>query len=196
LVDGKPQQPRSGPYVNVTKMSFPKRTVEKNKVAFVIPAAIGTRRTLSSLCFLDSFSQAILYYKANPSASAVAAAGSWTMSSSGNEFYSQTSNHQYLPAGIYNQRDNYQLTGCRWDTNGGMDFGAGVGHPMRLMSQNDPYNPSTIEPVASTFDHAIWNPNVTATRRPHNEDSYILLSAGPDGLYGTADDIANFPVNK
>ncbi len=33
------------------------------------------------------------------------------------------------------------------------------------------------------------NPNV---KRPYNEDTFILLSAGNDGLYGTADDIVNF----
>ncbi|MHC4123846.1 MAG: type II secretion system protein [Planctomycetota bacterium] len=27
---------------------------------------------------------------------------------------------------------------------------------------------------------------------PHRADSYILISAGPDGLYGTSDDITNF----
>jgi hypothetical protein len=29
---------------------------------------------------------------------------------------------------------------------------------------------------------------------PHRADSFILLSAGPDGLYGTEDDIANFDM--
>jgi hypothetical protein len=27
---------------------------------------------------------------------------------------------------------------------------------------------------------------------PVNADSYVLISAGADGLYGTADDITNF----
>jgi len=31
---------------------------------------------------------------------------------------------------------------------------------------------------------------------PHNAETFILLSAGPDGLFGTEDDIANFPTNK
>ena len=31
-----------------------------------------------------------------------------------------------------------------------------------------------------------------ATPRPHNEDGYILISAGYDGLYGTKDDVFNF----
>ena len=28
--------------------------------------------------------------------------------------------------------------------------------------------------------------------RPHNPDTFILISAGFDGLYGTEDDVANF----
>jgi len=31
--------------------------------------------------------------------------------------------------------------------------------------------------------------------KPHNYDSYLLISAGPDKIYGTADDITNFPFN-
>lgn len=34
--------------------------------------------------------------------------------------------------------------------------------------------------------------NVSTGSKPNREDSYILISAGKDGLYGTADDICNF----
>jgi len=46
------------------------------------------------------------------------------------------------------------------------------------------------------FAHTVWNPNVTATKRPHNAESFIILSAGPDGLYGSGDDVANFDINR
>jgi len=36
------------------------------------------------------------------------------------------------------------------------------------------------------------NDKITMMRRPYRSDSYILLSAGYDGEYGTADDICNF----
>jgi type II secretory pathway pseudopilin PulG len=42
------------------------------------------------------------------------------------------------------------------------------------------------------YDGGIRDPQVTATPWPHNPDSFILISAGPDGLYGTRDDIRNF----
>jgi hypothetical protein len=36
------------------------------------------------------------------------------------------------------------------------------------------------------------DPKITATDWPYRPDSYILISAGADGLYGTSDDITNF----
>ncbi len=36
------------------------------------------------------------------------------------------------------------------------------------------------------------NNQITTVRRPYRTDSYILISAGYDGEYGTADDICNF----
>jgi hypothetical protein len=50
-------------------------------------------------------------------------------------------------------------------------------------------------PFATGFDLFIHNPSVQTLRRPHNYDSFLLLSAGPDGFYGTRDDIGNFPVD-
>jgi len=38
----------------------------------------------------------------------------------------------------------------------------------------------------------ITDPRVVARQQPYNPRSYILISAGADGLYGTADDIRNF----
>ncbi len=42
------------------------------------------------------------------------------------------------------------------------------------------------------FDNMIINTQVTQIRRPFKAGSYILISAGKDGLYGTPDDITNF----
>ena len=43
-----------------------------------------------------------------------------------------------------------------------------------------------------SFDDMIRNTQVTQVRRPYKADSYILISAGKDGVYGTSDDIFNF----
>jgi len=42
------------------------------------------------------------------------------------------------------------------------------------------------------FYDFIRNPKITARPWPYRNDSYILISAGPDGLYGTGDDVCNF----
>jgi type II secretory pathway pseudopilin PulG len=79
---------------------------------------------------------------------------------------------------IYNFDDNYAITtlGCPWEASHSTE------HPM--------YRPDPPGPL--TFLKAITNDKITSTPRPHNEDGYILLSAGWDGLYGTQDDVYNF----
>jgi type II secretory pathway pseudopilin PulG len=50
-------------------------------------------------------------------------------------------------------------------------------------------------PLAGTltfFENYIADPKITARPWPYRPDSYILISAGADGLYGTSDDICNF----
>ncbi len=42
------------------------------------------------------------------------------------------------------------------------------------------------------FSEYIRDPKITARPWPYRPDSYILISAGPDGEYGTSDDICNF----
>ncbi len=42
------------------------------------------------------------------------------------------------------------------------------------------------------FYRVIANPNFTSPPRPYRANSFLLQSAGPDGLYGTGDDLFNF----
>ena len=47
------------------------------------------------------------------------------------------------------------------------------------------------------FERMILNTQISTVtgdivKKPYNEDTFILLSAGKDGLYGTADDVFNF----
>jgi len=62
-----------------------------------------------------------------------------------------------------------------------------------LINLGVPGQPNTAHPLAdpkrfylNTQNHQVSSP------QPHRRDSYILISAGYDGLYGTADDICNF----
>ena len=71
--------------------------------------------------------------------------------------------------------------------------------PIKTQSEAHNYNANVLPPginAIPNFYEAIANPqvpqplpNVTV---PYKRDSYILISAGYDGLYGTHDDITNF----
>ena len=60
----------------------------------------------------------------------------------------------------------------------------------------DPDRPHLLDDDGSfafvDFYDYITDPKVTAIDWPYRPDSYILISAGVDGLYGTNDDICNF----
>ncbi len=81
---------------------------------------------------------------------------------------------------IYNYGDNYDIT-TAVDGNGNpwhpqfnaTQFYNYIGNPKTTTT---PQNPNFQEPAA----------------RPYNPDSFLLINAGPDGQYGTTDDIVNF----
>ncbi len=75
------------------------------------------------------------------------------------------------PANIYDYRDNQALLGL------GVPGHAEGTHP--LMD-------------AKRFYLNTRSDKVATESRPYRADSYILISAGKDGLYGSADDICNF----
>lgn len=74
------------------------------------------------------------------------------------------------PTTIYNYRDNMAI----------LDLG--------LADGSGPHDLNTdIE-----FDEAIINKQIETADVPYNAQSFILMSAGRDGIYGTADDVFNF----
>jgi hypothetical protein len=78
------------------------------------------------------------------------------------------------PNNIYNYKDNYAL-----------------------LSLGIPEDPNTKHPLFSNpkiFYEMTKNYSITTQSRPCRADSYILISAGWDGLYGTKDDIGNFEM--
>jgi len=76
------------------------------------------------------------------------------------------------PENIYNYRDNHALLAL------GVPGKPELKHPLYE-------NPKIFYEITK-------NPKVSGPIRPYGVDTYILLSAGKDGLYGTKDDIANF----
>ncbi len=91
---------------------------------------------------------------------------------------------------IYYYPDNYNLLALGSPENPGTwhpladnALGGGGGGPVAF--------PGSLEDWQD-FENMILNPQVTAIKRPYRSGSYILISAGKDGLYGTPDGIFNF----
>jgi len=85
---------------------------------------------------------------------------------------------------IYTYRDN-------------MGFTDGNEHPLSETSRwSFQPNPNITFTFANAFERFIWNAAALDTPNPlpNNKDSFILISAGPDELYGTKDDITNYTL--
>jgi prepilin-type N-terminal cleavage/methylation domain-containing protein len=65
-------------------------------------------------------------------------------------------------------------------------------HNEPLVLLDPPFETTASMFDAATFYNAIKNPNFTDPVRPYRAESFILMSAGPDGEYGTEDDVFNF----
>jgi hypothetical protein len=78
------------------------------------------------------------------------------------------------PENIYDYKDNHALIGL------GVPGKPGQKHPLYE-------NPSIFYKMTRDYD-------VVEVSKPQKADTFILLSAGMDGLYGTKDDIANFEM--
>lgn len=89
------------------------------------------------------------------------------------------------PQNIYDYKDNDDLVDI------GIPWMAGQEHPMDADQPDNIHNDGL--GVRETFYFRIHNEKITITEgRPYRADSYILISAGFDGQYGTRDDIFNF----
>ena len=84
------------------------------------------------------------------------------------------------PENIYNYRDNHRflLLGKPWDPP------SAGGTPHRLCVDNGQQG--------IRFYMNTKNDKVTTASRPYRADTYILISAGYDGEYGTPDDVCNY----
>jgi hypothetical protein len=63
-----------------------------------------------------------------------------------------------------------------------------------LLALGVPGDPNKTHPLIdpNRFYLNTQDPSIKSSSQPYRADSYILISAGWDGLYGTADDICNF----
>lgn len=199
--NGRPAVSRSGPYVDMSKVKVAKQN-KTNPPTFQMPSAPSTG--LASQVFLDSFDQPILYYKANTGAPGMVGSGGAYIDFLGTYHggmesdYKYDNTGRYMPTAIYNLYDNDLFTGPNDNGGGtGLNFGAGATHPMGYLGRCTSFTgtSATFDKTGSFAQH-LWNASITASLRPQRDDSYILISPGPDGLFGSADDVTNFPLNK
>lgn len=95
------------------------------------------------------------------------------------DIYYYIDNYNLLALGSAETPGNWHPLANGLPGDGGGDLSAGNPNPESWDDWRD-------------FESMILNPQVTAIKRPYRAGSYILISAGKDGLYGTPDDIFNF----
>lgn len=179
-----PIQPRFGPYVDIEKISItPKKPgTSVTDPEFVIKTAkLPSSTKLKLPMFLDTFGFPIAYWRADRSATTI------------------TYNIAGGTPGIYAFEDNRFLTGEMDSGQPGLDLGAGTEHGIVKDAPTPlPTDPSlfNLPQDRDTFAWYIHDPNVTVNLLPKNRDSYLIVSPGPDALYGTADDVTNFQKNR
>jgi type II secretory pathway pseudopilin PulG len=86
---------------------------------------------------------------------------------------------------IYNYEDNKDLLAL------GRVSEEGYHEWYRNPGTGSPATPPAAGDLARFYD-AITNPAVTTYARPYNANTFIIISAGYDGIFGTKDDITNF----
>jgi len=138
------------------------------------------------LILLDGYGFPILYYRADPGA--------------GNTAFVQSTKGGTNP-GVYCQEDNADFTGSASLSKAGWDLKPGKFHNLKEFDTNA-VGPMGTQPKLNSFNEKFYNRDVfNATKsgtsgaiKPYNAESFILLSAGADGVYGTGDDVKNFKV--
>ncbi|HSW45884.1 MAG TPA: prepilin-type N-terminal cleavage/methylation domain-containing protein [Phycisphaerae bacterium] len=139
----------------------------------------------------DSFKSPVLYYRANERAS-----NPFCLDGNGQAAPGSSND---MP-GVYRLRDNNLITGDAANNIAGWDFAnAGRQHWLAIFGTVNPANPQQIlsQPAEakSTFARYLHDPNALSTSniiKPMRPDSFVLITAGKDGLYGTDDDVNNF----
>ena len=156
--------------------------------------------------FVDAFGLPILYYRANVGARLPFSVGPPAAGGNSGTGFAATN------IGVYDQTDNAAWTGGRGlglysrsdvgtafggSRDSGGDFSGFARHPLRdlgfMSGQLTAPEPQTF--AGFLFDDARFQQtaqNGNGRVVPVNPDRFVLISAGKDRLYGTADDVTNF----
>ncbi len=178
--NGQPVHVRYGPYVDSSKL----QVTRFESGGFTVPAEFNARNALQLQpisrqypLFLDAFGYPIVYWRADPAGRKMA-----------NIDRSRTD----LPRGVYWSEDNSDLT----DTGSPNVLVLNKARARHALDWDDN---ESIPPLLGTFQGYILDKAVQAKAAvggwPQRADSYLLVSPGADGCYGTADDVTNFQPN-
>lgn len=204
----EPLRPRVSPFIDLSKVEVSRwnsnATTSEDIGSFEIPVELESRQAAGddiSLMpkrnypmFLDSFGGPLLYWRAGPS-------GIQAVDRSPNDIPTQPQARG--SRGIYHFLDNGSLIS---DVGGGLGSnqapvilrprGTTQPHNLRYVGVQAPLGggPDPNEDLDGFWAY-VRNKNIQSRVAPHNADSFMLISAGPDGIYGTADDVANFDHN-
>jgi hypothetical protein len=103
--------------------------------------------------------------------------------------------------GRYTEWDNATLTGTEVSSGPatGIDLGDGTDHPLKYLGwavSDRNKEPAMKSFAGAAYDRTMFEQNkIDATHGkvwPHRPDTFLFIAAGPDALYGTPDDVANF----
>lgn len=184
--------PRSAPYLAVDKT----RTLETGELEGTPNLALFPQWSLTSRLpvIVDAFDRPILYYAPNRHGS---------LRNMMETYYHPENKYAEGPP-IYYHVDDQGFTGGDddWNETPGWDFGGGSRH--RISRSGSYLTAATImlEQNRDTLaryilDKAAYDALPTADDsaplRPVNKESYLLITAGPDAIYGTRDDVSNLP---
>lgn len=184
----RPRYPDAGGYVDDKTKAKAKSFSDLGDNGVILNLDCTPHIACDEAVFVDSWDHPILYYKSSRSSRRMVADASGPV------------------AGIYRQEDNGVITGTANGTMDleGLDFGPG-----RINSSvdyfhaiADAFSPPPDEDVRNiadglppyeySFARFIIDPSVKVRPTPVKPKSYLMISAGPDGFYGTNDDITNW----
>lgn len=148
-----------------------------------VPGASGTGiNPTGRYVMLEDYGFPILYYRANPTGKALLARRADV-------------NPPNTPPAIYYQEDNELFTGSN-----SLSSWQFKGLPHRIKNFGNLSNvdqPDTFLNYFHNHDvHKATESGGTAVITPYNAETFILLSAGEDGVYGTRDDVKNFKMGS
>jgi prepilin-type N-terminal cleavage/methylation domain-containing protein len=199
--DGSPVYGRGGPYVDLSKVA--RSIYNPNTRSFEIKAEVEATKAAGqptpvrkAPMFLDGFGFPILYWRADTAGRVNADAAR-----------ENALNANLVPGsadqrGIYHWSDNAVLVA---PITGSTRYS-----PLRLSKSAAAHKlgwtqaapnpmPNTGQPNYRTDVPQFWayilDTGVPAKPMPQRADSYLLVSPGPDGVYGSADDVTNFKHN-